>query len=228
MKIKEIRKTIALILFLGSVSFATAQGHYMFELGVLGGVGNVMGDANNVFYNKIGPLAGGFFKYTPNGYVALTAQFDLGSLEIASEGSIAPSSALGEEIPMTKRDYTTVSCLGEFNFFNYAGHPYEPYHSSITPYLFGGLGVTYFDRRLALTLPMGVGAKYKITNRLNLGLTWTMSKVFNDSFDGIDDPIGLNEGSTWLNRDWYSTVAISFSMSFLELCAPCHNGVIKL
>ena len=83
---------------------------------------------------------------------------------------------------------STVYDLGgriEFNFFNYGiGERYKKL-CRWTPYLSLGAGVTIAScggTYTAFNLPMGVGVKYKLQPRINLGLEWTMTKVISQEY----------------------------------------------
>ena len=93
-----------------------------------------------------------------------------------------------------------------------------------------GLGVIAFDfvgkPKFTATIPLGLGVKFKLGNRVNLGSYWMVSKVFSDKLDNTPNPNG-EYGKFWNNQDWYSTVQVYLSVSFYKICAPCRNGVKK-
>ena len=51
-----------------------------------------------------------------------------------------------------------------------------------------------------------------------------MNKVFDDDFDNIDNPRGLNKG-VLINNDWYSKINLSLSFDFWRICPTCHSGL---
>lgn len=116
----------------------------------------------------------------------------------------------------------------EFNFFNYGiGKEYQQM-IRYTPYLTLGLGVSMAsvdgDMFVAPTLPMGFGLKYKLRPRLNLGLEFTMTKVFGDNIDGKELTDLYQIKSSFIkNTDWYSTIMLSISYEFGERCITCHR-----
>ena len=66
------------------------------------------------------------------------------------------------------------------------------------------------------------GLKYKMRERWNLGLEFTMTKVFSDHVDGpLSDLYGI-KSSFLKNTDWYSNIAISITYEFGKRCATCH------
>ena len=81
----------------------------------------------------------------------------------------------------------------------------------------------------SLNIPMGVGVKYKLKSRLNLGCEFSFRKLFGDSFDVtngsneiLDNPYGISS-SAFKNKDWYSLLMISITWDFGERCRPCNN-----
>ena len=62
----------------------------------------------------------------------------------------------------------------------------------------------------------------KMRERWNLGLEFTMTKVFSDHVDGpLSDLYGI-KSSFLKNTDWYSNIAISITYEFGKRCATCH------
>ena len=61
----------------------------------------------------------------------------------------------------------------------------------MSPYAMIGLGATYVnikggDRKSVLTanLPIGLGVKYKVSERMNVGLEWALHFSLSDELDG--------------------------------------------
>lgn len=198
---------------------ASAQRYkkYYLEVGLLGGSSFYLGDINKQVFANMLPTAGGFAKYKFNHHWELKFQATSGEagIGILDDGSFR------------KTFFVDGALISEFNFFNYAAGPYEPFSSKVSPYIFAGIGVSVFNSSVAGILPFGIGVKYRMTNRLNIGAYWSMNKVIgSDNFDNIDNPLGLNR-SIWNNTDWYSTTAIYVSIDLWEKCAPCRDGSKK-
>jgi len=70
---------------------------------------------------------------------------------------------------------------------------------------------------------VGIGVKYKVSQRMNLSAEFTMTKAFGDKVDGknLSD---LNQIKTdfYKNTDWYSRLTIGFTYEFGERCTTCH------
>ena len=74
-----------------------------------------------------------------------------------------------------------------------------------------------------MNIPLGVGVKFKVNKRLNLGLEFLMKKVFSDKLDGdnLSDPYQI-KSSFAKNTDWYSTLTFTISYEFSKRCAVCN------
>ncbi len=117
---------------------------------------------------------------------------------------------------------------GEYNFFAYGiGETYK-HLSRWTPTISLGVGMCLADAGsgtyAAMTLPIGVGVRYKLRERVNLGVEWSIAKTFGDSLDGatLNDPYGI-KSSFLKNTDWYSTLMVSVTYEFGKRCATCHR-----
>jgi hypothetical protein len=73
----------------------------------------------------------------------------------------------------------------------------------------------------SFVLPMGIGVKYKLKERLNLGLEFTMRKEFSDKIDGLSDLNGVKHTFA-KNTDWYSFTVLSLTYEFSKRCTKCH------
>ena len=75
-----------------------------------------------------------------------------------------------------------------------------------------------------MRMPMGFGVKFKARPRLNLGLEFTMTKVFGDNVDSRELTDLYQIKSSFLkNTDWYSTLTFSISYEFGRRCVTCHR-----
>ncbi len=76
----------------------------------------------------------------------------------------------------------------------------------------------------ALSIPLGVGVRYKPAKRLNLALELTFAKTTGDHIDGPDlsDPFRI-KSSFLKNTDWYSTLAVTLTYEFSERCTVCNR-----
>ena len=121
-----------------------------------------------------------------------------------------------------------VSVRGEYNFFPYGiGETYKRLRRW-TPVLSLGIGAVLsgVDGKTfaAMEIPMGLGLKYKASERLNLAVEWTMTKTAGDHIDGekLSD-LYLIKSSFLKNTDWYSTITVSVTYDFGERCVVCNR-----
>src|SRR3712207_9483608 len=83
--------------------------------------------------------------------------------------------------------YTTLFRSYEYNLWPYGtGHDYRG-AKPLTPYLLAGVGITYVDadEKSVLTpnIPLGLGIKYKVAPRLNLGFEWAVHLTMSDKLE---------------------------------------------
>lgn len=212
---KLIKIFLLLVIFSVTANNVKSQDTFYGEMGFTGGCGFILGDTNDFLFQYSKPVGGLYTKYKINGRWEARLQLDGGFL--------------GYDKGLNS-GYVGLQALGEFNFFNYGVKKWEADYSWFSPCLVAGLGVVLFDLsgkpKFTMTLPMGVGMKFKLNNRTNLGFYWTVSKVFSDKMDNTPNPNG-EYGKFWNNQDWYSTAQVFLSFNFYKICAPCRNGVGK-
>ena len=227
LKTKQIA-ILALVLLMTALAGnrASAQEDYRFDFGVGIGMTGYLGDANtsNLLQNPGWDLEV-LLRYIINPRMALKTNFYVGGLRgnSAQMTNVFPSG-------LDYKFSTTFYELGEmfeFNFFEFGiGETYRKL-KRITPYITAGLSATMWsvDKKIygGLTIPFGVGGKFKINKRLNLGLEFLMKKVFSDRLDGplLEDPLAI-KSSFAKNTDWYSTLTFTVSYEFSKRCATCN------
>lgn len=217
-----LKRIIAIILVaVASVPALIAQETYRFEVGGGGGMSGYVGDAGKLFKNP-GWNVGGVFRYLIDRRWSLKANLIVAGINGNSEGTVYPDGA-SYSFNSTLYD---VGAQMEFNFFNFGiGSKYMNL-KRITPYLTVGLGGAYAhpsqgSNAVSIVLPMGVGVKYKLKERLNIGVEFTMRKCFGDYIDGLSDLNGIKH-SFAKNTDWYSVLMVSVTYEFSKRCKTCH------
>ena len=217
-----MKKLAVIMLMIATLMAAQAQ-EYRFEAGGALGMSGYLGDANNAnLLKKPGYVAGGLFRYIINSRMALkanllTAKISGNSANLANTYPDAQTYAFSSQL-------YDLGAQFEFNFLNYGiGSKYLKL-KRISPYLTLGLGATLATGdgdAFTLNVPMGVGVKYKLSERLNIGLEFTMRKTFSDELDGLKDLNGITSGFA-KNTDWYSFTMISITYEFSKRCRTCH------
>lgn len=216
----------AIIVVTMSHNAMAQESTYKFDAGVHLGLSGYLGDANesNMFKHP-GYAAGASFRYLIDTRWALRGVFSTASLSgnTADWEDVLPAGAQYE----FKSQIYDLTARGEFNFFAYGiGETYKRL-KRWSPYLTLGIGATIAscdgETAVALNIPMGFGVKYKLKQRLNLGLEFTMTKVFGDNVDGkkLSD-LYMIKSSFLKNTDWHSMITFSITYEFGERCTTCH------
>lgn len=222
-----IKKLLAIlvVLLVGNFSRVSAQEEtYRFDLGAQAGVSGYIGDASSSIFAHPGFAGGVSFRYLPDVRWALRTVFNAMSLSgnTADMDDVLPGGA-------QYSFKSTVFDLGErieFNFFAYGiGETYKKLRRW-TPYLTAGVGFTLAScggqTNFGFNIPLGAGFKYKLKERINLGIEFTMTKVFSDHVDGFLSDLYQIKSSFLKNTDWYSNISVSLTYEFGKRCSTCH------
>lgn len=204
---------------------------YKYEVGAMVGGSSYYGDANYTSLMKNMNMMGGVVvRYNINQRMALK-----GSLAVAG---ISGSTA-GEDnrFPGGDAEFSrTLYDLGlqyECHFFAYGnGGGYKNSHT-LVPYIFAGLGLTFApqpaDNVFTPNIPFGLGLKYKIAPRVNLGCELSFRFSFSDRLDVTDetapvlnDPYGI-KSSGLKNKDSYSFLSLSLTYDLSPKYRKCNN-----
>lgn len=223
----NIKKLIyyCLVLFIGLFFPAKALSQeYKYEIGAATGTSFYMGDANKTkLYLHPGISGGVFFRYNINFNWAIKTNLIVGKVsgDNKDSGYIFPI----DQDRGFSRSFKELGTQVEFNFL-----PYSDKYSYIgtkpySPYVFAGAGLTHASGEssfFGINMPLGIGFKYKVRNRINIGLEFSMRKLFADHFDVMDNPYGIRS-SMLKNKDWYSLTMIFLTWEFSSRTDPCHR-----
>ena len=224
-----MRKATLLLLMLAAMLNMNAQtdDEYLMEIG--GGVGflGYLGDYNNVLTRDLQPMATLLICRNLNPYMGLRLAASFGKLKGDERDvkTIYPSTGV---TPYSfSRTLTDVSLTYEYNFWPYGtGHDYYG-AKRLTPFVFLGLGGTYAggDGSSVFTanVPIGLGLKYKVGQRMNVGVEWAMHFSMSDKLDGRNDPYGITSSGMFKNTDCYSVLQLTLSYSFMPKCTTCNK-----
>lgn len=221
--------TVLLFFFLSELA---AQDDYKFEVGGMAGTSFYMGDANKTkLYQNPGLSAGVIFRYNPDLRWSVKNNFVIGKVsgDTRNSGNKFP---FDQEISFSRMFYELGTQI-EFNFFNYSDKFAYLGAKRISPYIFTGVGLTLGSGEktfLDVNIPIGIGVKYKIRDRLNLGFEFSFRKLFSDSFDvtksgeefNLNEPYNI-KGNFLKNNDWYSLTMFSVTWDFGSRVCPCLN-----
>lgn len=218
----------ALLLSIVSVP-ANAQTDYEYRMEIGGGVGLMAyeGDFNGSILHNMQPSASLMLRRIINPYMDLRLAASYGKLK----GSSKDVKTYLPQYQDTQYDFSTtlidVSATYEYNFWPYGtGNDYRG-AQRLTPFIFAGIGTTYASTPtgnvFTANLPLGLGIKYKVAPRLNLGIEWAMHFSLNDKLDGIADPYGIQSTGMFKNTDCFSALQLTLTYSFMPKCRTCHN-----
>lgn len=219
-------RLMAAVIFAALAITATAQeAPYKFDFGAGVGMSGYAGDAsNNVFRHP------GFEGELSIRYIGTTRWALRGVVSMLTiSGNTADMDGVlpdGKQYDFSSKVYD-LGVRFEFNFFSYGiGETYKKMRRW-TPYLTAGIGMTMADcdgeTAFGPNIPMGAGIKFKLNERWNLGLEFTMTKVFNDKIDGSDlTDLTTIKSSFIKNNDWYSRLSFSVTYEFGKRCETCH------
>jgi hypothetical protein len=195
---------------------------YKYEVGGMLGGSFYLGDANtNRLYKNTNFGGGAFLRYNINPRMSL--KFDLAA------GGISGDATKGENYIPDASDMTLVfdntvwdvGCQYEISFWGYGtGRGYKG-TKRLVPYLQLGMGFTYCNN-LSMNIPLGLGVKYKIAERWNVGIDWSMRFAFSDKLDGIVDPYRINSGFL-KNKDTYCWTMFYVSYDICPKLRKCNN-----
>jgi len=222
------QRILLLTLFTGMFSVLRAQ-EYKYEIGGMVGISSYMGDANKTSAIKgINPAIGGVFRYNANFRWAIKA--DLMWARVSGNTAGLENAFPFEGDISFNRNLIELGGQAEFNFFPYSDQFAYLNTKRITPYVLLGLGVTVApggNKTFAsVNIPIGVGVKYKIKNRINLGCEFSVRKLLGDGLEGVDEldnPYEIENSSIWKNKDWYTCLMFSVTWDFGPRNRDCNN-----
>lgn len=201
---------------------------YKMELGAMLGGSFYLGDANYTgFYKGTRPMGGIMARYIFTPRLALK-----GNLAIAG---IKGSTGANNKFPFDTRFSRTLYDLGvqiEANFWGYGiGQEFLGYRR-FTPYITGGLGFTLAPApaktNFTMNFPIGIGVKYKVRPRWNIGLEFTMRFSLSDELDvtnaneALNDPYRIKSGFL-KNKDSYSFTMFFVTYDLFPRCQNCNK-----
>ena len=219
-----MRKGLVTLLMLCATLTASAQqdDEYLMEIG--GGVGMVayQGDFNGKITSGMQPAGAIVWRRLLNPYMGFRVTGMMGKLK---GDATRVETYYPDETTRAysfDRSLTDVSVTYEYNFWPYGtGRDYRG-AKRLTPFVFGGIGATYVSggekKVFTANVPIGLGIKYKLKERLNVGLEWSMHFSLSDELDGMADPCGIKSSGAFKNTDCYSGLMLTLTYSYKSKC----------
>ena len=218
------------ILLTALAAQVSAQGdvEYRMEIGAGGGMVSYEGDFNGSPLRNMQPMGAVVLRRLFNPYIGLRLAASYGKLK----GSSADVETYYPDYAETPYEFShtvgDVSLTFECNLWPYGtGREYRGARR-LVPFVFGGLGGTYVSggprHVVTANIPVGLGVKYKVGDRLNLGVEWAVHFSLSDELDGVKDPYYVKSSGAFKNTDCYSACMVTLTYSFMPKCRTCHNA----
>ncbi len=222
MKSWNLKLTI-LCLCLCSTELQAQELEYAIELGGMAGLDFYLGDANYHGLYKNSKLAGAFMgRYNLNPRMSLKMNIGYGT--IAGDALEKPGRfpEISEQAWKFDESLVDVGCQYELSFWGYGiGSGYKG-SKRLAPYIQLGLGATICGGTATMNIPLGVGVKYKLKERWNVGVDWSMRFTLSDKLDRIEDPYQIKSGFL-KNKDSYCMTMIFLSYDLCPKYRKCNN-----
>lgn len=219
-----MKKLIAIFVMALALATTSQAQDYRFEVGPALGMSGYLGDLNrsNLFKHP-GVAGGGVFRYIMNSRFAVKG--NLLYAGVSGNSDDCANKFPADEHYEFSRSLIDVGGQVEFNFLHYGMGPRYKNYKRITPYMTLGVGLVLSMgggmTNATFSIPMGIGVKYKLKERLNLGFEFTMRKEFGDKIDGLSDLYGVKHNFA-KNTDWYSIAMFTVTYEFSKRCTKCH------
>lgn len=228
-----IKRTLVCLLFAVIAFGAFAQEvEYKMEIGGMLGGSFYMGDANYTRpFKGMRPAGAVIARQIFNPHMAVKYDFAVAGIS-GSTADFKNKFPAGQDVKF-KRTLFDIGAQFEYNFLSYGTGKGFKNTRRITPYILGGVGLTFApapaDAVVTLNFPVGMGVKYKLAERLNLGFEWTMRFSMSDRLDvsnknglQLNDPYNIKSRGI-KNKDSYSFIMVSLTYDLLPRLQNCNN-----
>ncbi|MBO1363794.1 outer membrane beta-barrel protein [Prevotella sp. A2931] len=222
-------RTMLTILFMVAAlqSHAQLDDEYRWEAGAGLGFTGYLGDFNGNISKNQQPSATLLLRRVFNPSMTLKLAGTLGKLKGNAKDVKTVYPELSEKRYAFSKSLIDLGVAYEYNLWPYGtGHDYRG-AKPFTPYVMAGLGTTYVSgngqHTFTANIPLGAGLKYKLNERLNIGLEWAMHFSLSDQLDGVKDPYGIESKGAFKNTDSYTTLQLTLTYSFAPKCTNCNK-----
>lgn len=227
---------VALCLFLlmlcADATEAQEADYYRMEVGAGLGVQNYLGDYNRNLFRGFQPMGEVVAKYLPNERMAIAADLSIGALKGNAKNAGDPYIST-HDFTDFKTTIGDLSLMFEYNFWRHGMAGDYRHLKPLVPYVAAGIGASYINAKdnvtgqktndFSFNIPLGIGVKYKIAERVNSGLEWTIHFTSSDKLDGVADPLGIKSSGLFKNTDCFTQIKIYVTYSFMAKCRQCNN-----
>ncbi len=232
-----------LILCLGLFFNVDSQNFKSQDVGLISGITYYQGDANlNRHFPSIGYIAGANLRYNFNKRLSVNNLLTFGNFKdlYSDYGTNTQLNSQNNKDGKFINSFRSISSTIEFNFkkfdqvFHAKGEKFAPFVST-------GVGL-FISQNLeggaySFSVPLSMGVKFTISDRMYASLIYTVNKIFNDGLDKIhenEDPFSF-DNSKFINRykqttyknnkDWlfYTAINVYYIISYSKDCS-CPNN----
>ncbi len=225
-----MRKLLLMLMILLPAARMSAQDDPQYRMEIGAGVGMVSyeGDFNGNVLKNMQPMFSALWRYNFDPYKDLRLSATYGKLKGSSKDVDTYYPDYATEEYSFNRNLLDVSLVFEYNFWPYGtGRDYRG-AKRLTPYIYGGIGATSASGGgsksvFTANVPIGLGVKYKLNERMNLGLDWGIHFSLSDELDGVKDPYQVKSSGMFKNTDCYSMLQLTLTYSFKAKCRTCNK-----
>ena len=225
-----MRKLLLMLMVLLPAARMSAQDDPQYRMEIGAGVGTVSyeGDFNGNVLKNMQPMFSALWRYNFEPYKDLRLSATYGKLKGSSKDVDTYYPDYATEEYSFNRNLLDVSLVFEYNFWPYGtGRDYRG-AKRLTPYIYGGIGATSASGGgsksvFTANVPIGLGVKYKLNERMNLGLDWGIHFSLSDELDGVKDPYQVKSSGMFKNTDCYSMLQLTLTYSFKAKCRTCNK-----
>lgn len=229
-----------LLLLVTGTTLPAQELEYKMELGGALGGSFYLGDLNSIPFRNLGGSGGILARYILNPRMAVKGNLFMGHIKgdnqkvFIPEDGHTPSENGGNAAHVAfTRNVFDLGAQFEFNFWGYGmGNSYKD-NSRITPYMLAGVGLTFApkpaDIVVGFNIPIGVGVKYKLKERINIGFEWSVRFTTSDALDTTNPngaqvihPYGIT-AKGFKNKDCYSLSLFYITYDLFPKYRLCNN-----
>lgn len=220
---------IFLLTIVKTKTIAQNAPQYKYDMGVAFGTMAYLGDFNANFIKGMQPMGAIVARRCFNPHVAIKAEAAIGKIKGSSKNINTVYPELNTKEYKFDNMLTDITIAGEYNFWPYGtGEEYRG-AKKITPYILGGIATTIVPTNkkniVAANVVLGIGVKYKLTERLNIAAEWTAHITTTDKLDAKEDPYIIRTRGILKNKDAYHIAQVMITYSFAPKCRTCNKDI---
>lgn len=229
-----VRMALAMVMLFACTVLKAQDEGYFLEIGPMAGTSFYLGDANKSLFRDTHGSFGVMLRYNPNPHFSVKSNLSYAHISGCTDNLERGVTPVRMEFDRKLVDF---GVQAEISVLGYGLTKFNNCHR-ISPYFLLGLGLTYaakpLDSDFALNIPVGLGVRFKVARRVNLGLEWTFRFTTSDKLDVSKDYTAYTLESPFLikgkglqNKDCYSVLSAFVSFDVLGKPCNCNTEEIK-